>query len=337
MPADPHIKDRSRCQEAVADTCLRLDRPDLAEQYAQRIDNWRRGSAFADIAIYRARRNELDEARRAMAAANAVADAGQDWRNERVKAKLEQANAMLGANAMLEAPAAEPSGPPSDQEVRARIAEVAPIAERGNFDEIRGVLEGCVVLYGRAFGNADHRTLIEGTITASWTRLPIAVRVELLMSLATTAVEHHDRSRALALVEQAEGITNGATWLPEEHVPALARIAALRSRAGDAAGALQTASAALAAYRASREQTMNFDRADALRPLGEAYGQMNERAKALAIYRLAIDEGAENPNARPRAEDLSATCASMAFAGVEPDAALWSRIRSILGGLSDPW
>ena len=57
----------------------------------------------------------------------------------------------------------------------------------------------------------------------------------------------------------------------------------------------------------------------------------------LAVYRTAIEAGSENVNARPRAEDLSATCRSMARYDVEPDAELWARIEGIENGLTDPW
>jgi hypothetical protein len=64
---------------------------------------------------------------------------------------------------------------------------------------------------------------------------------------------------------------------------------------------------------------------------------MGDEAGALFVYRQAVEEGVENPNSRPRAEDLSATCCSMALHAVEPDAELWKRIRQISEQLGDPW
>jgi hypothetical protein len=71
--------------------------------------------------------------------------------------------------------------------------------------------------------------------------------------------------------------------------------------------------------------------------VAEAYAAMGDRAAALAVYREAIAAGVGNPNSRPRAEDLAATCTSMARADIEPDDALWARIRTIRDGLGDPW
>src|SRR5262245_10686053 len=52
IPIDPHIKDRSRTQEEVFGVSLKLDQPKRALQFLEKIDNWRRGSAYADLAFY---------------------------------------------------------------------------------------------------------------------------------------------------------------------------------------------------------------------------------------------------------------------------------------------
>src|SRR5215813_3973758 len=52
LPTEPHIKNRSRAQESVVDTCFQLDQPHRAAGYIQGIDNWRRGLAYADLALY---------------------------------------------------------------------------------------------------------------------------------------------------------------------------------------------------------------------------------------------------------------------------------------------
>ena len=64
---------------------------------------------------------------------------------------------------------------------------------------------------------------------------------------------------------------------------------------------------------------------------------MGETPEALRLYSMAVEEGAVNINARPRAEDLVATCCSMALRSIEPDAKLKARIQEIRGGLGDPW
>ena len=78
------------------------------------------------------------------------------------------------------------------------------------------------------------------------------------------------------------------------------------------------------------------DRIAAMRFVAEAHAAMDDDASALAAYIEALEEGAANPNQRPRAMYLAATAVSMALHGVEPDEALWTRLREIREGLDQP-
>jgi hypothetical protein len=64
---------------------------------------------------------------------------------------------------------------------------------------------------------------------------------------------------------------------------------------------------------------------------------MGDAGTTLNLYRRALEAGQENPNSRPRTDDLIATCCSLALHAVEPDETLMSRIRDIRAGLGDPW
>jgi tetratricopeptide (TPR) repeat protein len=332
IPVDPHGNDRARSQERVVQAALAVGEVDQAEGIARTIPNWRRGMAMAEIASRRVRDGELDAARRAIADAERVAGQNIEWRKVFVEGAVARAQAELDL-----ATGAVAAGSAEDRTVEAQLAELTPITAKGNFDEVRGALDACVDLYQEHYANIERRSLIESTVTSSWTRLPIVVRVELLERMTRIAIEHRDSDRAKALLDQAKAMVDGAQWVPEEHVPTLARLAALRADAGDMGAARTEAEAARETYRKRREEMLSFDRADALAPLASAYQRMGDVTAALELFRLAIEEGAENPNARPRAMDLAATCATMAEAGFEPDEALKSRIRTILGGLVAPW
>jgi hypothetical protein len=78
-------------------------------------------------------------------------------------------------------------------------------------------------------------------------------------------------------------------------------------------------------------------RAEARRPAAEALAAMGAVDRAREVFAALIEEGAVNPNARPRAEDLALTAASLARAGIEPDEAMWARLRGIREGLVAPW
>jgi len=78
-------------------------------------------------------------------------------------------------------------------------------------------------------------------------------------------------------------------------------------------------------------------RAETLCPLAEAYRTLGDAASALAVYKRAVEEATVNPNSRPRAEDLSAICCSLAKHEVEPDLELWARLTKVHDGLGEPW
>jgi tetratricopeptide (TPR) repeat protein len=207
----------------------------------------------------------------------------------------------------------------------------------GQFEEVRNALETSAELFDRDYADEERRARTEQAIKSSWKSIPITVRIDLLLELSASAAAHGDRSKALALVDEARLIVDGTAWTAEHHVPLLARIARARHRAGAAEQARTEADEALALYESGRARIVDIERADALRPLAEAYHALGDTATASKLYRTAVEEGVANPNSRPRAEDLSATCSSMALHGVEPDAELMARMIQIAGALGPPW
>jgi hypothetical protein len=129
----------------------------------------------------------------------------------------------------------------------------------------------------------------------------------------------------------------GAQWNLEHGLPRQARLLSLRYRAGDEQRARTEADAALARYEQERQTVVNIYRAETLRPLAECFQVMGAWDRARALYGRVLAEGIENPNSRPRAEDLAATCCSMARLAVEPGPDLWRQIRHIQEQLGDPW
>jgi hypothetical protein len=114
-------------------------------------------------------------------------------------------------------------------------------------------------------------------------------------------------------------------------------LASARYRAGDVEHARQVAQSALGVFDTERANILGVDRARALRCIAETYQTVGDSTTALKVYERAVEEGAANPNAKPRAEDLTATCCSMALHGVEPDAKLRARLNEICEKLGDPW
>ena len=338
IPAEPHIKDRARCQEAVVAACLACERPDLALGWAGRIETWRRGSAYADLASHCARHGMTADAERCVALASAAVESAEDWRKDRVKEKIARSSALLAEAKARDAGTAEPSAPAIDDETFGRrLAALADAARMNDFERLRGELDACVELHAALGGDAARRAALVAAIDRSWGTTPIALRVDVLARLAADAAGCGAIDEAADLADRAAALVDGATWRPEDRLPIDARIAQLRLRAGQGERARAALDAAVEAYGAARTTIVDIDRADVLRPLAEAAATIKGPEAAAALFRLAVDESMANPNGRPRAEDLCLTLCSMARAGCTPDAATWERVRGLVHGLGAPW
>lgn len=349
IPAEPHVKDRSRAQEAAVAACLRLDQPALARQYISRIENWRRGVAYADLAIYAARQGAIGEVQDCLILANACLPSAEEWRGDRIRVKVAEAHVLLGqllsaaelvrsADPIESAKLARAHAMTADAEqFDAHMSAMEPVLATRGFDQVRTALEACAELHDRLYDDKARRSRAEERIRGAWGPLPAPVRVELLLTMAGNAIGHDDAAAARAFADDAEHILNGSNWLPEDRIETLSEIAAVRARAGDRDGARRGADAAMELYGVDRERIAGMFRAQPLRAIAVAYQAIGDGTRASETYALALEEGAENPNARPRALDLSATCVSMAEASFEPSKDLWDRIARIRGGLVPPW
>jgi hypothetical protein len=199
------------------------------------------------------------------------------------------------------------------------------------------LLEAGAALFERFYADPERRARAENLVKRGWSRLPLQARIELVTGLAEAALRRGDRAGTLRLTDDALVLLEGAAWKPEDRIALGAPLIVLRHSGGDALRAEAEAGNLLAYYNESRDRIVNMDRADALRAVAEAFAGIGDSAGALGAYRRAAEEGMENPNARPRADDLVATCLAMAASGVEPDARLAERLRGIRAALRDPW
>ncbi len=355
MPMQPHVKNRSRQQDAVVTACLQLDQPVRARSYAEQIRNWRRGTALADVAFHHAEEGHLDEVQplldeaREVAQRTAVEEEGLSWRMDRIRAKMARTYALLGDHdeaARLETDLADSetgmvaqvvAGTITADEFDVQLEALGPTVEQENFDRKRNALAVCARLFDRFYTDTERRERVESLMRSVWGTLPAQPRMELQLQLAESALAHGDQYNALALVKEIGQGMDATLWSIRYRVPMLGKLAAMRHRAGDHERARREVDAARDLYVAQEYEIVNIWRAGTLRPMAEAYQAMGATDAAIDVYKLAVEAGIENPNSRPRAEDLSATCLSLARHGVEPDAALWSRLRAVRDGLGAPW
>ncbi|MCY2926035.1 MAG: hypothetical protein NT031_11455 [Planctomycetota bacterium] len=349
IPVNPHKFDRAKTQAAVVTTCLELDQPRRALEYIQQIGDWRRGDAYAALALYCAQHGQTELAATYAARAEEIAKKEEDWRRDTIRVKIAQMHAVLGQGDKATAIEAtfEPAETHIVSGVRARQADKAAFDEElkaldaciaaKKFDPMRNALESATRWFDSFYADVERRRQVEKRIKDGPRNFPMFIRIDLLLELARIAVSHADAGKGLELVNEAQGLFDGANWPLKTRIEVVARLARARFAAGDAARAKADAEAALKLFEAQRNKLLDIDRAQILLPLGEAYQAMGEAKAALGVYSLAVENGVVNPNSRPRAEDLSATCRSMAKHAVEPDAALWARIREVHKGLGNPW
>ncbi|MBI5309194.1 MAG: hypothetical protein HZB37_12915, partial [Planctomycetes bacterium] len=276
-------------------------------------------------------------------------ESAEDWRRDQIRIKIADTYTLLGqtdqASPYVKGLSDAESGivagvmamAANEDHFEEQLNNLDALLVSGNFDIVKNALKACASLFNRFYGDIGRRLLAEEKMKVSWGALPIFMRVELLTEMAGYALDHKDQAKALELINEAQNFLDGAHWPPEHRISLMSKLVTLRFRAGDRQKAGADADAMLTLFDSQRDRIVNVDRAGALRPLAEAYQSMGDTTTALTVYRQAVEEGVENPNSRPRAEDLYAICLSMALHKVEPDAELWTRIRQINEGLGDPW
>jgi hypothetical protein len=222
-------------------------------------------------------------------------------------------------------------------ELEERLGALDAATAKGSFDQVRSALEEYASLFERFYGDRAHRAALESKIDAAARKLPPQIRIEVGAELVDAALAHGDADEARRLIEKLEALREGSRWTAEQEIPLLAQSAILRHRVGDDDFARAATAKAGSLFDERHDTIVDIDRADALRAIAEAQQCLGDRLLARATYARALEAGVENPNSRPRAEDLSATCCSMAAQRFEPDAKLWKRIREIRDALGNPW
>jgi tetratricopeptide (TPR) repeat protein len=207
----------------------------------------------------------------------------------------------------------------------------------GNFDLARGGIDGYLVWLDRVIDDAPRRARALTALSGAFPGLPLDLQVRYRVQLAEVLYSRGYKELAKTEVDCASALFKATVFLPEDTAPLGAVIAKARFRMGDADSARSELRALRAAYNAQSDLIVNLRRAASLRALAEGFLLLGDSDDAVESYKAALDAGAINPNARPRAEDLSATCVSMAMSGFQPSPEFMLRIDNLRAGLVDPW
>jgi len=354
FPLNPHIKNRSRAQELAVEAAFELGDLERGLRYANRIENWRRGSCYADYAYRLSDAGDSPEVQEYLDKAAQWIETGEgnDWRTYQIRYKIARVHERLGqdqeARAILvDLPEqttveqaeyeAERSRLTAEEEFDERIAWVDRAIQVGTLDDVMVAFSGLTVLYDRFYEDATRRALIEEKLRSSRSKAPLDITLETLGTLGRTALEHGDREHALELAGELGELFASASWVPEDELQRAAPIAELRFLAGDEEGALAELSRLRKRFELKRKVIYDIYRADALTPVAAAYARAGDEATARSVYAQALEESVENPNSRPRVDDLIQICLSMVEVGLDPGPELMARIREVEGGLGDPW
>ena len=346
IPVYPSIKDRCQAQEQVVDACLELNQPVRAIRYADQIQNWRMGYCYAKTAVYLAENGYgQDVVQKGLDVAEEVAalDHGQDWRNNRIKTKISRAYILLGRPEKAEAIMEQMVGANASKNANTQNTSVKKISFEAqvqaldsainlmDFDLTIGALNSYAQLYNQHYDEADKRTLIKKKIAAVWEKqkLPVNLRIELWMKMAEYALKYSDTATALELVNETQTLFDAFQWSPEHYIPVSANIAKLRFRVGDTEKANKLIDSVWEKYQTEKEALISILRTETMCPIAETFEFMGRHDMAVKVYKKALEEAMVNRNLKPRAEDISLICCSMAVHAVHPDESWWTRISEI--------
>lgn len=362
FPLVPHGKNRSRAQDVVVAAAFELGAPEIAVAYGAKIADWRRGCAYADFAWSMARRGEVARARDYVKLAEGVvrderedADA-QEWRGDMIQLKLARALAALG-----DTEGAEKVGRGVDatsthavdaawaSTAAERVSSMTPESAPTEFAAIdqgfatmslgQQATTAAIVarMHERFFADVALRSACEQRVTEMWNKTMPALRLDALATMVATNHRNGEAARAADLLTIMRDLVMAHQWRSEDRMPQVARLIELAHRLGQTDRARAEAGSALKAYQDERDGIVNIYRAESLRPLALAWFAIGDRERGEDLFALALEEGIENPNSRPRCDDLVDACVDLARRGIDPSPKTWARLREIQQGLSEPW
>lgn len=349
IPVTPHARDRARVQEDVALGALRLGLLEQARRYAVQVEGWRGGEALALIGRAYAARGDQQRARECATVAALMVGNERSWQNERVLALLACLWLDLGDEAQAAklttdlAPehlgtyhAARTARLP-DAALDAQLAVFDSAVASGNFDVARTAVDGYAALLARASGDEPRRQAVLASARRAIKSLPMDLQVSRSASLAEELAGKGMRAEAQTLLADASGVYAQVKWDAEDFAPLGAELVRARIALGDREGARAELRRLGAELDRVEQAIVNLRRGISLRALAEAWALLGDAEAARTLYARALETGVLNPNSRPRAEDLSATCLSLGVARVEPTPEMTRRIEQIRAALADPW
>lgn len=368
MPLMPHIKNRSRAQQKVVDACIELGQLKLAYTDIEQIENWQRWLGYANLAYDYAQQGELDTATQLLekiqpalrmsddrrkgrivaATPNPLVDTLEDWRYEAVLSRVAEVK-MLVKDGGIAKVDADRYGDLNASRINASVALqnadsfqasmllLDPYLEDPNFEIVHLGLIKMADLFKEYYDQVDLPAFVEKVVEPKTGKMPVFLRIDILDHLAQVALAHDDIDTVDSLTQKMDELVSPLASTPRFQIPEAVKLVRIRYEAGHEDAARSELDALLSGYTEARDRIVNMYRAELLCLMAEEYDHMGDTAKAIDLYSLAVVEGQENPNSRPRADDLNRICCSMAVHGVQPSETLWADLKRMSDALGDPW
>jgi tetratricopeptide (TPR) repeat protein len=343
-------RDRSRAQEAVVLDLAALGAIDQALERAEWIEDWRRGTALADLAVALVQEGKAEEARKVIARAEEFRKGVTDWKGLRIEAHISQALAALGEVAPSRKIASElAASDPRQYAGRAAATVASAHAVRGEFDEAMLALAGLgdetdlEIAWWRTAGylgvarqaHLSRPERLKALDAARRSAETVAgwKRAETLESIA-------EEYRLLGQQNSAREALNAADRIVVPLAPTMPIKAPLLSNLARAWARLGEKPHARSLLRQALEelpQALLIDRPAILANIAGSYGEAGDEKEERRLYDRALESAEGLVNARPRALAAVEICRSLARRGQSLDDPTRQRLERLLGGLKAPW
>lgn len=342
-------KDRSRAQESIVLEYALSGDLDEAAKRAERMDGWRQGVAFAEVAAELGRRGKPDEARRVLGKAEVVRTKTQGWQGLRIASHIAWAEAILGdrdrstrqAETLAEA----------DRQYAGKAAATLAISltREENVEEALRVLaavdssadpdSGWWKFYGHieasrvpTLGKKERRRLLDAGRSAAGKLAPW-LRVENLPILALEYRKVGRKKEARSCLEESEAIVREMG----DREPLKGPLAAEVARAWAQLGVPEKGRDLLASVDPTVEKVPVIEQPAVLANLAAAWMLAGDETISSRLLDEALDRAGSLVNARPRALAVVEICRTMGRFDLALTPEREARLRTMREGLGDPW
>jgi hypothetical protein len=347
IKSDPN--DQAMAEHGVVLEYASLGALDEAIRRAEVIPRWRRGAAFASLAVDLARAGRAAEAKELLGRAESVRAATSGWEGPRIAAGIAEGWAALGDERMAEAidsPLAY-----ADPTYAARAAATAAVARAaaGSFDEAMqrlASLDGATdfeALWWQTdgfqrlarvtglTGSQRRRALVAARAAAA--RVPGWKQAEALVTISEEYLTLGDAAAAQEVLEAAAALAVGY----DDATPVKGRLLASVARGCAEAGDAERARSLLLHASPAVHAGMEIDRPGIQAEIAAGWQVIGEPDQARREFLAALDAAAALRNARPRALAAVQIGRALARSGLGAQGAVAGRLETLLRGLGDPW